>query len=660
MVSDPRTLRFNELKKLAEERFSELSVAESQMLRASVSGDIAWCGPSDQTRDPNNDPSSAQEWGPEREIRAEMLRWLCVEKTAENQVDPRGVRVFAAKISGLLDLNDTSVRFPIALGRCRFTHDIWLRLARLRALSLEGSCVQSVKADSLAVDGSVLMCEGFIANGSVSLPDAQIGGGLSCHLGTFKNPGRIQVQESGVALVADRAKIKGSVHLRRAHFEGLVRLVGAQIDGNLSCNGGIFKNPAQKDLSESGIALLADCITVKTGIFLNDGFTAEGLVRLVGAHIDRTLDCQGGTFKNAAQEQVPASGSALMLDGTLVRGDVLFRTGFSAHGSVFMAGVRIDGVLDCHGGIFANSEPPVTRTSGGALRADGVSVQGSVFLGDGFVAKGLVALVGVQIALDLDCTGGTFDGIDAQRASINGALFWRQTINPENTLLNLRDASVGSFVDDCESWPIKLALDGFIYGRIAGGAKDIKGRLEWLRLPESFSPQPYRQLASFLRQEGDTEGSRQVLYEMERHIRRNGKHGWLARLVSEVFRLTIGYGLYPRRALWALLVLVMMGWGAYHYGYSAKAMAPTNKDAYAEFHDRGEPPKHYQHFFAFIYSAENCFPLVNLGQKEFWTPDPNQQGHALFLRWIRWIQIVSGWLLATFFVVGVTGIARKD
>ena len=31
-----------------------------------------------------------------------------------------------------------------------------------------------------------------------------------------------------------------------------------------------------------------------------------------------------------------------------------------------------------------------------------------------------------------------------------------------------------------------------------------------------------------------------------------------------------------------------------------------------------------------------------------------------FLRWFLWFQILLGWLLATLFLVGVTGIIRKD
>jgi hypothetical protein len=55
--------QFEELKKLAEERFAPLSEAETKMLRAAIAGDIAWCGPSEKDDDPHNDPSFAGEMG---------------------------------------------------------------------------------------------------------------------------------------------------------------------------------------------------------------------------------------------------------------------------------------------------------------------------------------------------------------------------------------------------------------------------------------------------------------------------------------------------------------------------------------------------------------------------------------------------------------------
>jgi hypothetical protein len=145
-----------------------------------------------------------------------------------------------------------------------------------------------------------------------------------------------------------------------------------------------------------------------------------------------------------------------------------------------------------------------------------------------------------------------------------------------------------------------------------------------------------------------------------------------------------GYGIYPRWAIWYLGGLAALGWIVHRRAQRVGAMAPTDKDAYAEFR-KGRTPAHYQPFNPLIYSIENCIPLVKLGQDERWQPDPNPQRCAppvaggklrrvldsaldpfvpdwamtpAALRWIRWIMIGLGWLLATFFVAGLSGIIR--
>ena len=98
-------------------------------------------------------------------------------------------------------------------------------------------------------------------------------------------------------------------------------------------------------------------------------------------------------------------------------------------------------------------------------------------------------------------------------------------------------------------------------------------------------------------------------------------------------------------------------------------------------------------FNPFIYSLENCAPLVKFGQDDHWHADPNARTGPTppslvadkskmlnevlswldrltsplarwlspsALRWFRWILIGLGWLLATFFVAGVSGIIKTN
>ncbi len=514
----------------------------------------------------------------------------------------------------------------------------------------------ALSADGINVKGDVFLRNGFTAKGEVRLLGAQIGGTLECNGGTFAN-------EGGDALSADRINVKGYVFLgsgKNAEGEdtpftakGEVRLLDAQIGSNLDCDGGTFEN-------KNGNALHADRINVKGSVFLQNGFTAEGKVRLLGAQIGGDLACIGGTFANEG-------GYALSADGINVKGNVFLRSGknakgedmpFTANGAVLLPLAQIDGQIDCSGARFTNP-------GGDALNAFRAVVKSTVFLSDGFSADDRVYLEGVQIGGELDCRDGNF-----QKAT-----------------LDLTNATAGALIDsglkyvDARSpvdakptkWPPGdadesenkhyLILDGFVYGRIASdGRLDVDKRLAWLeRQPKSpFRMQPYLQLAKILRDSGDKRGALRVLEKMEDLRRDEEDHGALARLWGLLLKWTIGYGYHPKRAVRALACLILLGWFVYAKSYPEGGIVPTEKEAHAELKKPGgKLPARYPAFSAPIYSLENSLPLVKLDQAEKWQPDPAAAWPPL-VRWFLRLQILLGWLLATFFVAGVTGIVHKE
>jgi hypothetical protein len=328
---------------LARARFGELGHAEVKLLEAALRGEMAWCGPSERYDDPANDPATADTWGPEREIRADLIRWLCIDREATARIDPRGVRMHAAKVVGPLDLSFADVPFPLGFIRCRLTDDADLSCARIPALNLGGTWTQSITAEGIIVQGDVFLRKGFSAAGGVRLLGAQIGGVFACSGGTFNNPGED-------ALSADGVNVQGAVFLSEGfNVEGAVRLPGAQIGGVLVCSGGTFKNLG-KD------ALTADGVNVKGDVFLREGFSAEGEVWLPGAQVGGQLDCSGGRFKNSG-------GEALIADSIKVKGTVFLNEGFSAEGKVRLLGAQVEGDLYCNGGTFKdlNAEAATIR-----------------------------------------------------------------------------------------------------------------------------------------------------------------------------------------------------------------------------------------------------------------------------------------------------------
>jgi hypothetical protein len=420
-------------------------------------------------------------------------------------------------------------------------------------------------------------------------------------------------------------------------------------------------------------------------------------VRLLSAQIGVDLDCDGGALSNPFQLGIEGTGKALSADGAIVRGKVSLRNGFQADGEVELTGIQIGFILQCDGGKF-NNRSDGAKQLGSAINFGGAIVQGDISLGRGFRSHGHLNIVGAQITGDLVCTQARFDGIvNVQRTVIKGAFVWIAVADPELTTLDLRDVSAGALKDDSLSWPPKgnIRLDGFVYQRISEGPRDSASRLKWLALQESFTPQPYRQLAKALRESGDEDGAKTVLVKMEQRLR-TGE--WS----SPFLRLGVGYGYYPLRAIGGLLILSAVGWIFFRRAYLAGSMTPTDKDSYEYFTNGatngGAPPPHYTRFSPSVYSIENSLPLVKLGQADHWQPDPQKipvvSGSLLsvaywqnifswfwglatspkswwssflevtlspvFLRRFVWFQIIFGWILATFFAAGVTGIIRKD
>jgi hypothetical protein len=164
---------------------------------------------------------------------------------------------------------------------------------------------------------------------------------------------------------------------------------------------------------------------------------------------------------------------------------------------------------------------------------------------------------------------------------------------------------------------------------------------------------------------------------MEHQRRKEKDRNLLSRLLSFLFRITVGYGFYPiPAALGWLAALFALGFFLFWGGYNAGSIVPVDKEAYQAFKN-DQLPAYYEHFHSSMYSLENSFQLVRFGQVDRWQPDPTPQQVPLVardwlhrsarlfisadtLRWYRWFQIILGWFFTAMIVAGVTGIVRKD
>ena len=236
------------------------------------------------------------DWGEERSLHAELIRWLCADPVARPLIPHTGIGIIGARIKREVNLRFADVPFPLRLIGCSIEGDMVLVHASVAFLSLQGSTCKSIRADGLVVRGGVLLRHGFHATGEISLLFATIGGNLDCSGGRFENPLAVN-NTKAFALFADGLDVKGVVFLNdrrylkdgvevREHFyaTGAVRLRGAAIGGDVECIGSKFDNP-RASRAPNARSLDAEGAHIGGALVARDGCEFGGYVSLVHASV---------------------------------------------------------------------------------------------------------------------------------------------------------------------------------------------------------------------------------------------------------------------------------------------------------------------------------------------------------------------------------------
>lgn len=277
----------DQLEALARAEFPDLKTAEVKVVRAATTKKQAQVGPDADDAAPSNNPQYSETgdmatgvapWGPDREVRADVIRWLCIQEEAKKRIDPRGIQLLGARVTGELDLRHATVSFPLSMVQCR-VGPLFLNGCQIPMLDLDGSWTDSINANGADVKKSVYLRRVQVS-GILSLNLAQIGSTLTCEAGRF-------VGEDGIAIWADGIKVGGDVMFRAGstpfQSTGTVRLVGAEIHGDLDCRGGSFRNT-------SGDALVLERATIQGELFFIEGFQVDGGVILSNTSVTAMAD----------------------------------------------------------------------------------------------------------------------------------------------------------------------------------------------------------------------------------------------------------------------------------------------------------------------------------------------------------------------------------
>ncbi|GAA3464400.1 hypothetical protein GCM10018963_64130 [Saccharothrix longispora] len=300
-------------------------------------------------------------------VRAELIRELLLGRRGE--LDPRGIRLMRARITGVLDLDGLRTDTPLILVECVLAEPFTAIQARVATLSFSGSHLSTVHADGLRGDGSLILrgatVRGSGEGGALRLLGARIGGQLDCTQAEIVN-------DTGPALAADGLHVDSDLFLRGATVRGsggngAVRLLGARISGQFACAGAEVVN-------DTGPALHADGLHVGSTLYLSGatmrGSGERGAVRLLGAHISGALTCEQAQIVND-------TGAVLHADGLEVDGDLFLRgatvRGSGETGAVRLPGAHIRGQFNC-------ADMRVSNPSGLLLDLGKARVDGAVLV----------------------------------------------------------------------------------------------------------------------------------------------------------------------------------------------------------------------------------------------------------------------------------------
>ena len=329
------------LVRLAAVIFPNLTHAERAMLEFAQAGNVnrgefAQVGLSADPSDPSNDPKGADEWNKDREIRAQLIRWVCEDPRAVQQVAPSGIRVLGVRIRGPLNLSSLHLPFAIVARRSVMSEGVHMARAELPYINLDGSYISEIDAKGVVVHNDLDM-PNVHSSGEVLIEGARIDGDLNLRGANLHHS---KVERSSwsapmkAALDAVGVVIGGAANICCGfESDGAVLLQAASINQGLLMWGAHLSNP-------DNIALSAAMADIPGGVGLGGflptlgGFQAEGRVEFGQAKVRVYFQAVHARFAGAVSEN-PA-----LLD--LLAGHGLFAGGMTVDGLLFFSDVKFE------------------------------------------------------------------------------------------------------------------------------------------------------------------------------------------------------------------------------------------------------------------------------------------------------------------------------
>ncbi|RII18440.1 hypothetical protein DSC45_11025 [Streptomyces sp. YIM 130001] len=255
--------------------------AELRVLEAFPRGDRLDFRPPPEGDSASDAPALGADWGPERTVRAEVLRALLLGGPRLDGEIP-ALRIAGARIVGHLRLHYATIDCTVSFLACHFDRPPLLFGAQVRRWYL-GECVlPALHAGTLRTEGDLVLSDARI-RGQVRLAGARIGGALfleRTRIGPVPPSGDEHDLES--ALQLNQATVERDLVAGGLCVQGETRFSGAAVTGTVRLHDAVLDHRGSTALQATTFTVGADLHAPR--------LTALGRVNLRGAHISGQLN----------------------------------------------------------------------------------------------------------------------------------------------------------------------------------------------------------------------------------------------------------------------------------------------------------------------------------------------------------------------------------
>lgn len=399
------------------------------------------------------------------------------------------------------------------------------------------------------------------------------------------------------------AVVDHPLHLRYCHFDESPDFYGTRLR-QLNLRGSVLPAVNLASTRIDGPLRMTDC-------------RVRGPVRLAGAEIAGALFMDGAEL-TASDPSVPV----LQLHQAVL-GDGFAAPGLRVRGETLLNGATVGGSITLDGAELSNP-------GGHVLRAQSIEVRADVRART-LRTQGGIDLRGSRIAGCLDFTRARLSnpgGMALRASSCTIGELWLYRCEPIEGKLHLRRSRIEVLGFESEVAPGEVLFNNLTYTALTPH-EPAEQRLPLLeRDGDGYVPHAYEQLAASYRHVGDEAAARRV--QLARLRRHRATLPWPGRIWGHLQDLTVGYGFRPLRAAVWLLSLLAAG-----------------SIAYAAHHPRPLKASEAPEFNPVFYTLDLLLPVISFGQEGAFGPVGGYQ-------YLSYVLILTGWILATTVIAGVS------